>query len=56
MSPEHGTIDCYDEGCRRPVCVHAQTVRAESARRVEVVTIVQAIPPTVPSIEDESNP
>lgn len=56
--PEHGTVECFDGGCRRPVCVYAQTMRVEAARRAEVAAIAVAAmpPPTVPEVPAEDPP
>lgn len=57
--PEHGTVECFDAGCRRPVCVYAQTVRVEAARRanVEAITasMIQAPPAVDPPAGEPSN-
>lgn len=51
--PEHGTVECFDEGCRAPVCVHAQQRRVEAARRAEVEKIAASLAPTPPAVPDE---
>lgn len=50
---EHGTPECWDEGCRRFECVTAQRQRKAEARVVEVQTIVTAMLPEVAPTEPD---
>lgn len=54
---EHGTPECWDEGCRRFECVTAQRQRKASARVTEVQVIVEAmLPEVLPDLPPTATP
>jgi hypothetical protein len=53
---DHGTVECYDGGCRKPVCVHAQQVRVAKVRRERFETIAAGLTPPAPQDPPSDEP